>query len=163
MRSLSTSVVALAILGSVPANAADIVGSIPICQLTPQQAADLGAVCVMPLRQPVAFLDQIKGEVLKTATVGYTPLPGGSSPSILVVGDRVLFSGNAQAVLIAGNCQKAIGPNSTLVIRQLDANCAYAALTGQQSAPSALPFVILAGTILTTVILINQHPPPASP
>jgi hypothetical protein len=121
MRNLRTVAIALALAISGPAFASDLAS----CQIPPEQQAELGCLCVVPITAPVALLDEIRGDVLKTDKANYSPI---APSATLEVGDKVLFSDNGQGVLRAMNCQHAIGPNSTLVIYQLDPGCACAAL-----------------------------------
>ena len=121
MRSLRTTAILVACIATGPALASDLAS----CQITPEQQAELSCLCVAPIATPVAVLDNIKGDVWRTDKVDFTPI---ESAAWLGVGDKVLFSDNGEAVLSAPNCQHAIGPNSSLVVYQLDEACACAAL-----------------------------------
>ena len=122
MRTLRAVAVISAFVAASPALATDLA----ICQMTPEERAELSCLCVVPIASPVAYLDNIKGEVWRTDKADFTPIA--SSPAWLQVGDKVLFSGDGEALLTAGNCQNPIGPNSTLVVYQLEGGCACAAL-----------------------------------
>jgi hypothetical protein len=123
MRILRISALSASLLFSA---SAAIATDLAVCNVPQEQWAELGCMCVMPIASPVALLDQVKGDVLKTEEASYTPI--GSSPSLLEVGDKVLFSDNGEAIFSTLYCQQAVGPSASLVVYQLDESCACAAL-----------------------------------
>jgi hypothetical protein len=84
---------------------------------------------------PVALLNYIKGEVLKSDKAGFTPVTGSSTT--LQVGDTVLLKADAQAEVTAGNCSHVVGPQASLAVKQIDGPCACIALSGESSAAAA--------------------------
>jgi hypothetical protein len=136
------------------------------CQISDEEQKQLGCVCVGPLGvQPasVALLDQIKGEVLKSDPAGYSPV---TQPTPLVIGDSVLVKDRSNALLVMGlDCQREIGPNASLVVRQTDHGCACAALLEEKPKAAALHDpALLAGLAVGGGILLLHHlPPPVSP
>ena len=161
MRTSFTLAASLAVLGTVSANAADITGTIPTrCAITAQEQTDRGIFCVMPIARPQAQLDQITGNVLKAQTVGYSPIQ--MTPDQLAIGDKVLFGADGQAVFRAANCVNLLGPNATLVVGQLDANCAYAALINNERV-SPLHAALFAGAVALIAIELLKPPPQISP
>jgi hypothetical protein len=110
------------LFAAAPALATDL----PVCSIPTDQWDELGCMCVMPLASPVALLDQVKGDVLKTEEASFSPVE--LSPTLLEVGDKVLFSDNGEAIFSTLNCQRVVGPDASLVVYQLDESCACAAL-----------------------------------
>jgi hypothetical protein len=162
MRSFGIVFVALTTLGlsTVAVLAADL--DPKKCTVPTDDQAKRGCICMLPIKSPpptgIVLLDKIKGDVLVSAMAGFTPV---TQPTWLNVGDSVLVKSASQATLVAGvNCQRTVGPNVSLIIKEIDNECACAALTGEQTA--GLPHTILAvGAGIGIGILLR--PPPVSP
>jgi len=155
MRTLRT-VVAVAVgIVAGPALASDLA----TCQYTPERREELSCLCIAPKASPVAILDQIKGDVWRTDKIDFSPI---ESTAWLEVGDKVLFSDNGEAILSAVDCQRLIGPNSSLVVYELDETCACAALVEDPKPAAAVhdPSLLLgAAGIVGIKVLIHSISP----
>jgi hypothetical protein len=155
MRTLRTLMIVSACVLAGPALATDLA----TCPITPEEQAQLSCLCVAPIASPVAYLDQVKGEVWKTEKADFTPIA--SSPASLHIGDKVMFSADGEGLLTAGACRQAIGPKSTLVVYQLDSGCACAALVEDPKPVAKHHGALLVGAaaIIGAKVLIHSISP----
>jgi hypothetical protein len=140
MRAYLMATVAVALLASSPGFAADA-DLTNTCTVPTDAQGKPECLCSVPFRvlqeSPVALLNYIKGEVLKSDKAGFTPVT--TSSTTLQVGDTVLLKADAQAEVTAGNCSHVVGPQASLVVKQIDGPCACIALSGETSAAAAPP------------------------
>ena len=110
MRASLIATLAVALLASSPGFAADV-DFTNKCTVPTDAQGKPECLCSVPFRvlqeSPVALLNYIKGEVLKSDKAGFTPVTGSTT---LQVGDTVLLKADAQAELTAGNCSHVVGP-----------------------------------------------------
>jgi len=149
-------------------------GGVQKCAMPLDSQGKPACLCVVPNRllqkTPVATLSYIEGVALKSGEHGFTPVPGTSTT--LRVGDTVLLKADAEAVLTAGTCSHAVGPQASLVIKQIDGPCACAALIQENPAPAPNESAASNGGVFVAlgaaagvggVLLLASHPAPASP
>jgi hypothetical protein len=138
MRASLVATLAVALLASSPGFAADA-DFTNKCTVPTDAQGKPECLCSVPFRvlqeSPVALLNYIKGEVLKSDKAGFTPVTGSSTT--LQVGDTVLLKADAQAEVTAGNCSHVVGPQASLAVKQIDGPCACIALSGESSAAAA--------------------------
>jgi hypothetical protein len=169
MRASLVATLAVALLASSPGFAADA-DFTNKCTVPTDAQGKPECLCSVPFRvlqeSPVALLNYIKGEVLKSDKAGFTPVTGSTT---LQVGDTVLLKADAQAELTAGNCSHVVGPQASLVVKQIDGPCACIALSGENSAaaaPAGDPRALIAlGVIGAGAVggIVLLAPRPASP
>ena len=132
----------------------------PVCRMTDEEQQKMGCVCVGPrVAEPLhtALLSEIKGDVLKSTPVGFSPV---TEPTPLDIGDAVQVKSKSSAVLTVGmECSREIGPNASLVVRETEQGCACAALLEEKPKHGLLHAAILVGG----GILIAKHFIPVSP
>ena len=170
MRASLMATLAVALLASSPGFAADV-DFTNKCTVPTDAQGKPECLCSVPFRvlqeSPVALLNYIKGEVLKSDKAGFTPVTGSTT---LQVGDTVLLKADAQAELTAGNCSHVVGPQASLIVKQIDGPCACIALSGETSAAAAPPpggpgALIALGLVGAGAIggIVLLAPRPASP
>lgn len=173
MRASLISILVVALMTSSSCFAEEL-GGTQKCAMPLDSEGKPACLCVIPNRllqkTPVALLSYISGNVLKSGDSGFTPVPGPSTT--LKVGDTVLLQADAGAVLTARNCSHAVGPQETLVIKQIDGPCACAALIEENPAPPPPQSADAgAGTLMAlgaaagvgVGVLLLASPSPASP
>jgi hypothetical protein len=129
-----------------------------------------GCFCTFSLApnptSPVAFLDNVKGDVLKSGQAGFTPV---TARAALIVGDSVLLKSDGQALLTAGaTCSHLVGPQASLTIKQIGDGCGCAALAeakpaGGVGATGALAAVALGAGGVAALLALSHHAESVSP
>ena len=167
MRAFRMTATAAALAASTVVHAADLAQT---CTAPTDAQVKEGCLCILALpfkpTSPVAFLDKIKGDVLKSGQAGFTPVTARAG---LSVGDSVLFKANGQALLTAGaSCNHLVGPQASLIVKQID-GCACAALAQEKPAavvgalhPGLLAVALGAGGV-AALLALTHHEPSVSP
>lgn len=166
LRTVATAAMAAVAFCSL-ARAADLDAN--TCSLPSDAEARQQCLCVVALpleaKSPVALLNEIKGDVLKSGQSGFSPV---AKTTALSVGDKVILAANGQGVLTAGaSCSHVVGPDASLVVTDIGDNCACAALEQKKAAvvAPADPGLAAALGIGATVglIALSHHPSSVSP
>ena len=113
--------------------------------------------------KPIGELTNVSGNVLASGKGGYVPA---KATMPIFVGDSVLVGAESSALVIVGNCQHQMGPNSSFVVRESN-RCGCVATTEAQAGPqggggTAL-FAGLAGAGAVGGLLLLKPSNPASP
>ena len=141
-----------------------------------QQTA-VECLCVLPAEAGpgVAAVQDVRGQVLLSDTVGYTPI---QSRAELSIGDRVILLSDGQAVLAAGpTCQVALAPDSVISLIPTDAGVCVAhastaldtyavirpALTPSQLAGLLVSSGLVATGVVGAILSVVDDADPVSP
>ena len=153
IRRLAVSAISALVCSVSVVAAADLTSSTNACKITDEEASKRACACVADRVDPPNIAARLEQPIGSVVTFG----PSGSHQvqekevAPLVLGDGVRIGSKSSALLVMGNCQRVVGPNATMVIRELNSDCACAALL--QRDPSALFVPIAGGAVIGSFLL----------
>ena len=153
IRRLAVSAISVLVCSVSLAAAADLTSSNKCSKITDEEARKSACACVADRVDPpniAAYLEQPIGSVVTFGPSGSHQVEE-KEVAPLVLGDGARIGSKSSALLKMGSCERVVGPNATMVIRELNSDCACAALL--QRDPGALFVPIGGGAVIGSFLL----------